>query len=316
MNLSRAKTVLIWSFLILNIFLIYQLWQDQGYGRFASFGQQEEIMRLELALQNADLTMPISLPKSTMSLSYMLAEPKISDPLELIAELWEVLEGPQAPSPSIISTKNEGIGSDEAEAETEAKIEAEEPSIDYVDYFFGKHKLNYRQNGNLSLHLSCGIQAKEGGNEEENSQEEIREILELLGEFSFLEDFTVDYTLRAENGIFVFLRQEYENYPLYTRYAYAFSSAGDETLMIRFFRLDILGFAEQEREIIPSSTALLRFLERYEGHDGPMSILEFSLGYYTQEYDAERWEIPPVWRIRLNNGELYYINAFTGNSEQ
>ena len=61
--------------------------------------------------------------------------------------------------------------------------------------------------------------------------------------------------------------------------------------------------------------ALLRFLERYEGSETGESIVDFSLGYYTREYDAQRWEIPPVWRIRLNNGEIYYINAFTGNPE-
>jgi regulatory protein YycI of two-component signal transduction system YycFG len=246
LNLSKAKAVLIWAFLILNIFLIYQLWQDQGYGVFASFGQQEEIIRLELALENADLTMQTSLPKSTLPMAYMLVEP----------------------------------------------------------------------NENIMLNLDNNFRVKVNVDEERNVEEEALEIFEFIGSLSYLEGFIEDYTLHEEKGTSIFLRQEYEGFPLYTRQTYVFSPVDGEPLLISFFRLDILGFAEQEREIIPSSTALLRFLERYEGHERPMSIMEFSLGYYTQEYDAQRWEIPPVWRIRLNNGELYYINAFTGNPEQ
>ena|GEM_PF-451349 len=303
MNLSRAKTVLILSFLILNIFLAYQLWQDRGHGGFASFGQQEESMRLELAMQNAGLSMPINLPKGARSLAYMLVEPRVSNPMELIGELWEVLEGAKTPLPSVVSTEDEGSG---GETETEEL---------FADYFFGKHRLNFRQNGIFSLYLDYSIRAKEGRDGVDNTEEEIQEIMALISRLSFLDGSVMDYSLSEGKGTSVFLRQEYQNYPLYTRHAYAFAPAVGETLMIRFFRLDILGFAEQEREIISPTTALLRFLERYEGYDGPMSILEFSLGYYTQEYDAQRWEIPPVWRIRLNNGELYYINAFTGNPE-
>jgi hypothetical protein len=60
----------------------------------------------------------------------------------------------------------------------------------------------------------------------------------------------------------------------------------------------------------------LRLIDAYKGGALETGIIDFSLGYYSQEYDAERWEIPPVWRIRLDNGEVYYINAFTGNLER
>ncbi|NLA26320.1 MAG: hypothetical protein GX878_02885, partial [Firmicutes bacterium] len=39
------------------------------------------------------------------------------------------------------------------------------------------------------------------------------------------------------------------------------------------------------------------------------------LGFYSRDYDAEEWEVPPVWRFLFEDGEISYINAFTGNLE-
>jgi hypothetical protein len=45
-------------------------------------------------------------------------------------------------------------------------------------------------------------------------------------------------------------------------------------------------------------------------------ITSITLGYFSGEIDAEKWEISPVWRIVMQNEQVYYINAFTGNLEQ
>jgi len=101
MNLSKAKTVLIYTFLVLNIFLCYQLWQDQGYDGFTSFGRKEEITRLESALQRAGLVLETDLPKPTGPVAYMIVEPWIYSPHEIIVNLWGILEGAEEPVPEI-----------------------------------------------------------------------------------------------------------------------------------------------------------------------------------------------------------------------
>jgi regulatory protein YycI of two-component signal transduction system YycFG len=93
MNLSRAKTVLIYTFLLLNVFLCYQLWQDQGYGGFAAFGRKEEISRLEGELQKAGLLLETDLPKTIGPMAYLVVEPWHYSPAEVIASFWEILEG-------------------------------------------------------------------------------------------------------------------------------------------------------------------------------------------------------------------------------
>ena len=292
MNLSRAKTVLICTFLALNIFLCYQLWQDQGYGGFASFGQKEEITRLEIALQNAGLILEANLPKSTEPVAYMIVEPWTYSPQELIFNLWESLEGPEESVPEITIDFSKN-----ADKEGEENLLA---------YSFGRYELVVSRTGTAVLKFAPrDEEAKQITTEQEAQQ--------LIKSISFLDDFVPDYSHPAENGKIICFRQEYEKFPLYAGYLHYFVIKRQPIL--QFYRLEVLGFADQKREVISSSTALLRFLERYEKTEGEVSIVEFSMGYYTREYDAERWEIPPVWRIRLNNGELYYINAFTGNPE-
>ena len=300
MNLGRAKSILILTFLALNLFLFYQLWQGQWYGGFTSFRREEEITRMELALENAGLSLQVNLPKGTLPMAYMLVEPWLFDPYALINEIWGIIEDPQTPLPSITIINNEGSGMD---------VESEKPS---TDFSFGDDHLRLSQNGLAVIRLEIGGRAEKSGRE--NIDEYLREIRESVGKLSFYQGFISDYIVQEENEIISYSIQEYENYPLYTRYP-SILFTDHEAIMMQFYRLDIIGFGEQKREIIPSTTALLRFLERYEGTDAPAGITGFTLGYYAHEYDAERWEIPPVWRIRLSSGEIYYINAFTGNPE-
>ncbi len=296
MNLSRAKTVLICTFLLLNIFLFYQLWQDQGYGGFTSFGQKEEITRLEIELRKAGLTLETNLPRSTEPVAYMKVEPWLFQPEEIINSFWKRVGGPGESLPLITRHVSR---SEEKEGEKE----------NLYTYSFGKHELVISQKGTAIIRFGFFEEDKY-----KNIEELEQKARQLVGSIPVLECLALDYIRPVEKGAVIVFRQEYENYPLYAGYAQVFFS-NNKPESIQFYRLEVLGFAEQKRAVIPSSTALLRFLELYEKNQTGKSIVEFSLGYYSHEYDAERWEIPPVWRIRLNNGELYYINAFTGNLE-
>jgi len=290
LNLSRAKTVLICTFLALNIFLCYQLWQDQGSGKFEPFGQKEEITKLESALLNAGLTLETNLPRGTEHAAYLMVKPWTFSPRELIFCFWEALEGSRKTAPEI----------------KHASRSAEKGWEDRAVYFFGRHELIVSRAGPAILNFHF----KEEEAKKIYTEEQARQ---LVSKIFFLHDFVPDYTTSDEKGKVLYFRQEYEGCPLYA--GYISFSLFERHPSVQFYRLEVVGFAEQKREVIPSSMALLRFLERYEGSKNEESIVDFSLGYYTREYDAQRWEIPPVWRIRLNNGEIYYINAFTGNPE-
>ncbi|RJX26741.1 MAG: hypothetical protein C4554_05430 [Dethiobacter sp.] len=295
MDLSRAKTVLICTFLILNIFLYYQILQDEGRGNTGLFGRKEEMSRLESALQEANLFLETPLPRGGVRLAYLVVKPWHFKPEDIIVALWGVLGYEEKAFPA-------GNGESRFVGSNEDNVTV---------YHFGEYKLLVSKEGSVTLKRTREEKLQENYSLEESEQA----VREFTGRLSFLNSFIYDYSQKKEKGTIFNYRQEYEGFPLYAGYLQLLMK-GKVPLMFSLYRLEPVGFAEQKREIIPPSTALLRFMEAYKGGKEKRGIVEFSLGFYSHEYDAERWEIPPVWRIRLNNGEVYYINAFTGILEQ
>lgn len=72
---------------------------------------------------------------------------------------------------------------------------------------------------------------------------------------------------------------------------------------------------EREMEVITAARALLRLIELLGPASPSRRIVKADLGFYSLEYDAEKWEMPPVWRFLFDDGESCLINAFTGNLE-
>lgn len=72
----------------------------------------------------------------------------------------------------------------------------------------------------------------------------------------------------------------------------------------------------REMEVISAIEALSNLVRDLGPSDEPQLVTSITLGYFSGEIDAEKWEISPVWRIVLQNEQVYYINAFTGNLEQ
>ena len=300
MDISRAKTVLIYTFLILNVFLIYQILLDEGRGNTSLFGRIEEMSRLESALQEVDLFLEAPLPKGGARLAHMVVEPWRFKPEEIICHRYGALSNEE-------NAPIEGPG--------QINIFKSNIEESHAVYYFGEFELLVSKEGAVIFKRIRDEKLKEAFHLEE--MEQVAQ--EFCGKVSFLNNFIYDYSQKnEEKAMSINFIQNYEEFPLYTGYLH-FLIDGEALTKLHFYRLEPIGFAEQKREIIPPSTALLRFIETYDT-DAEIrektEIVEFSLGFYSQQYDAERWEIPPVWRIRLDNDEIYYINAFTGILEQ
>jgi regulatory protein YycI of two-component signal transduction system YycFG len=67
MEWGRAKTILIWTFFLLNVLLAYQLWVDQWDVFGSAFGRNEEIAEVEHILQERGIALrqeiPLGVPK-------------------------------------------------------------------------------------------------------------------------------------------------------------------------------------------------------------------------------------------------------------
>ncbi|NMB40518.1 MAG: hypothetical protein GX996_01060 [Firmicutes bacterium] len=300
MDVSRAKTVLIYTFLILNIFLISQILLDKGGGKTGLFGRKEEMSKLEAALQQAGLFLETSLPKDGTALAHIVVEPWHFKPEEIILDLYGAFADDEKSSyaePGQVEMINETVGES------------------FTAYRFEDFELHINKKGVITF-------KKTGGEKllKELHAEEMEQIAyELCRKIPFLENYGYDYSQKnTKKTVTVNFSQDYEGFPLYAGYLH-FLMEKEALVKLCFYRLEPRNFVGQEREIIPPSTALLRFAEIYDTNaevKGKTEIIGFSLGFYSRQYDAERWEIPPVWRIRLNNDEIYYVNAFTGILEQ
>jgi hypothetical protein len=75
------------------------------------------------------------------------------------------------------------------------------------------------------------------------------------------------------------------------------------------------------KQVRPVREALLRLAGRLAGAR-VRTVMEIQLGYYAgrtlslaQADDVHGWDTVPVWRITLDGGETYYINALNGEWE-
>ena len=294
MDLSRAKVVLIVTFFVLNLFLLYQIVMNEGMDNPVLFAPREEVSRLEKALQEANLSLDIPLPRGGVSVAYLVVMPWQPVEEDVVGMLWQGLGNE---TENAIFSSNDLLVNDDSENNISS-------------WRFGPYELFLYKEGPIQLH-----------NAFKDLEPENKEIAveEFMNRVSFLQDFVYDYKVVKHDKTVIYYHQEFEAFPLYAGYV-EFNCAGEYEpgCEIYLYRLEPLGFGEQKREVIPPSTALWRFLDAYtesEYSDYSTVIVEFSLGYYSEEYDAQRWEIPPVWRIRLLNGEIFYINAFTGYLE-
>ncbi len=294
MELSRAKTVLIVAFLMLNLFLFYHLWQEEVDGIFA-FGQEEEFFQLETALDAANLEMAVSLPRGGIRIGHLVVEPWKIQRNEAVLPIWDAF----------------GFEADSSFEALDEQRSVSEERVIISRYSMNDYKLIIQNEGIITLSSS----STESVNEIVTLDETEKAAASFIASIPFMKDFELDYIQQSEEWMVFNYRQLFHDFPLYAGHLQLFMS-GLNPSGFNLYRLEPAGFAEQEREVIPPSTALMRFLEVYSHGGRKNTIVDFSLGYYSQEYDAERWEIPPVWRIRLSNGEVYYINAFTGHLER
>lgn len=84
----------------------------------------------------------------------------------------------------------------------------------------------------------------------------------------------------------------------------------------RFAWFEPLGYSTQRRSILPSTEAVLAAVSSMGVGAKGLSVIDVSLGYHSEPYDAKQWESVPVWRVLFGDGSTVYVNAHTGEVEK
>jgi len=285
MNLGRAKLILIIAFAALNLFLGYHLfWPD--FGRLTRVAVSAEELRLTeqmLAENNYSLEAPIN--RAVQSIDFL----SVSQSLAVQRSV-------------LLHFLREGASINQAEDGNYYYIEGETAVI----HASGLITILYNPPVVIGENL-YGMESRE-----------IRNAVDaFLAEKQLnFDGLNFDYLEKEEaSTIVVYYNQIVNEAPVFS---------GQLNVIIindRIQSVDLYWLEPVERipireiRVISAAEALSNLVYELGPAPEPQMITKVELGYYSGDYDAEKWEIPPVWRI-LINGQHYYINAFTGNKEQ
>lgn len=286
MNLGRAKTALIFAFLGLNLFLAYCLfWPDLS--RFSTaLVSREELRQVEAELARNNFILEASLARPVQKSAFITVAPSAKE----LNRLRLLFSG----DAFSITVDEAGVQVCRSLGKT-ARI----------------HPGGLVQVAYTAAFPFPGIAAGLSDSGIIAAVEQFLKKEDLLpdqGEFDCLErhgggDLTVRF-YRNDNGQLLF-----------SSYCSATIREG-RIQAVDIFWLDLVEWSQERSvEVVSAAEAVCSVAREIGPGLQPRRIIEADLGFYSQEYNAERWEVPPVWRIRLDGGETYYINAFTGNQE-
>lgn len=240
MDWRRAKSVLIISFLMLNVLLCYQLWTEWR----------------ERLITTVDWT---SLPSETLQI---MREKNITFMVE-------------------------------------AKIPTETPSM--------RSELTYsfRQRIGASANDRIAIAQPPVSLIVFNQQELEQSLGDVIPELS---TYRFDDP-SGRQGVFVFNRLAW-GYPMFKIHLELYYSEQ----RILAYGQDLIDIRPSEgakdQQVLPASKAIANLIER--NLPAGSTIKEIRLGYYGEIFPGvERQVCAPSWRVLLENGEVYYVNAIT-----
>ncbi|MEK3884286.1 two-component system regulatory protein YycI [Paenibacillus sp. PL2-23] len=236
MDWGRAKSVLIISFLMLNVLLGYQLWVDIREQLNANVNSAElppdkvQLMNQKRISISANTNLPVSTPKLS-DLSYLLKAD--SRKLEKPALLEKPVDS------ALIFSKTELIRG------------LEEQIPDIASYTFDLH-----------------------------SSSESVAVFHRMVEGRPM--FNVKLELYISNLKITGFRQD---------------------------RVDDIKLGE-EQQVIPAAKVVASLIETYLE---PGSVItDIQLGYHGQIFDSEEQVSAPSWRVMLEDGEVFYVHAISG----
>lgn len=284
MNLGRAKTILIYAFLGLNLFLCYHLFGAEARKPAWTAISASELRHVEEALEEKGYMLEAKIDRSIRRSAFLMVTPS-REMERLLREHFRAAADPVPGPAGEMFFEGEG-----------AVIKISHGGAIEVNFLPG-----------IDL-LESGVSAGER---------------ELAAAFErFLQDSEIvlrtacfDFMTQSGDSAVLHYVQTFEGRTIYSSYLKA-ALVNNTLVSLDIYWLDPgVPHQEREMEVIPVTEALLRLIEVLGPSPQSRRIIKADLGYYSREYDAEEWELPPVWRFVFDNGEACFINAFTGNLE-
>ncbi len=295
MNWSRALTILIVAFCLLDLFLGYQVWQTSGRGLVNSGAVEPDSVEARLAARN--VVMEVELPRQTPELPFLVVRPGGPEEREFVSTVWGTrLTRPGFTEPELEVTRTEAATVYEGE---------------------GKRLTLYAL-GTFLLELAEPARVPHLATRPWDAEAAVALAEAWLQESGLLpRDARYDYAVALGQALYlVRFRQEHQRIALFGGYVEALvSPAGVGS--VRGMRLAPVAYDGQRKAVISAAEAALNASRHIDSReDQPTVIRRIDLGFYSPPYDAEEWTTVPAWRFLLDPPAVLYINAYTGELEE
>jgi hypothetical protein len=279
----RARAILLAAFAVVNLMLAYTIWGPNASipGPLAA-SQQQSIMQLRQTLSGQGLVLPshLTIPRTPEPMRFLRVELPATPVLE--RGPGELSHGPQNIQP-------------EVDPETQALV--------------------YRP-------AARGLAAREVRlDNTDQVWKAAEEYLRAMGLFPSNAHFSGVFHRPDRETVVVEYVPQYDGLPVYSGYVRVELSAKGIETVTTFWVLPRHYTQAPPKEVRPAGEALLRLAGRLTGAK-PRTVTSIQLGYYggrpftmSQTDAIHGWDTVPVWRITLDSGETYYINAFNGELE-
>ncbi len=298
MDWPRAKSLLIFSFLALDLLLGGILWarqQDAYLPGFTSEFRQESLVKGELAREGITFLghLPEKVPGRVRRLRVRVSHP---DPLVLSQAFFSGQE-------EVTRMDLRGLGSGDNEG---------------VVFHSRGERLTVLVDG-LVLYERTDLSPGSLGPplDPERARALAEEFLKRMGLTPGPADMVTPAPANGPPAYQVIYFQRYKGWPIFSAYqGLEVVSAGVRTF--EQFLVAPVEFSGPMREIIPPEQALLRLKNLIGVQGGDKLVVEqIELGYYSRfDASARQWEAVPVWRVVMGGGQHFHINAYLGTLEE
>jgi hypothetical protein len=284
MDWPKARAIMLLAFTLVNAVLVYAIWVPTGFFSGVAAVRRQELEHVRTTLSTRGLTLPttVRLPTPPVQMRFLHVT---YEPPNGTAE--------QAPKGS-----------------TDGSLPGLNPVFDKTGAISYSPK-------------SLGDAAHEVKLENRDQVQQMAE--EFLRAHGLLpqDAMFIGVTQRVSQGtVLVEWVPVFDHYPVYSGSVQAeVSSHGVET--VRWYWVQPRQFTDAAPKAVrPATEALLRLAGRLGTRAKNPVVQEINLGYYAGRSLTEAplgvlsgWDTVPVWRILLDSGEVFYINAFNGEWE-
>ncbi len=281
MEWEKTKTILIISFLVLNLFFVFQLWLVPSFLSASLYTSREEVQETVRQLEVRGITVDKEVPRQLHRLS--MIQFKLP---ELDAQhVAEQILGPDAVHVSTVIN----------------------PSPGHKLFRAGLEEVTIYNDGRV-FYQNRDIKVQPGGSEQSARETAEAFVSNTLG---MPRGARLSTVVRHQGAWWVEFRPVWRNRVVHTSYM-VFQVSGDKVMSMEMYWLGSGDTSGRRILSIPATGAMLVAADNLSPGE---EITDIYISWYSAPMMAETWRVPPVWVIETAAGERYYINAFTGELE-